>query len=48
MAHIAVIGAGHIGGRLGDIWQRTGQSVTFGVREPEGRGGNGQFQVLQR
>jgi predicted dinucleotide-binding enzyme len=42
MARIAVIGAGHIGGTLGDIWQRTGHVVTFGVREPEGRGGDGQ------
>lgn len=37
MARIAVLGAGNIGGTLGDIWRRAGHDVTFGVREPEGR-----------
>lgn len=42
MARIAVIGAGNIGGTLGEIWQRAGHDVTYGVREPEGRGSAGQ------
>ena len=29
MARIAVIGAGHIGGTLGDTWRRAGHQVTF-------------------
>jgi predicted dinucleotide-binding enzyme len=32
MARIAVIGAGNIGGTLGDAWRRAGHDVTFGVR----------------
>jgi len=37
MARIAVIGAGNIGGTLGDAWQRAGHEVTYGVRESAGR-----------
>jgi predicted dinucleotide-binding enzyme len=33
MARIAVIGAGNIGGTLGNAWQRAGHDVTFGVRD---------------
>jgi predicted dinucleotide-binding enzyme len=33
MARIAVIGAGNIGGTLGNAWQRAGHAVTFGVRD---------------
>jgi len=34
---IAVIGAGNIGGTLGDAWKRAGHEVTFGVREGSAR-----------
>jgi len=34
MARIAVIGAGNIGGTLGDAWRHAGHQVTFGVRDP--------------
>lgn len=41
MARIAVIGAGNIGGTLGDAWRRAGHEVTFGVRDPGGRSEDG-------
>jgi predicted dinucleotide-binding enzyme len=34
MTRIAVIGAGNIGGTLGDVWRRAGHEVTYGVRNP--------------
>ena len=37
MARIAVIGAGKIGGTLGDVWRRAGHEVTFGVRDAADR-----------
>jgi predicted dinucleotide-binding enzyme len=37
MARIAVIGAGKIGGTIGDAWRRAGHDVTFGVRDADGR-----------
>jgi 8-hydroxy-5-deazaflavin:NADPH oxidoreductase len=41
MARIAVIGAGNIGGTLGDVWRRAGHEVTFGVRDPGERSEDG-------
>jgi len=37
MANIAVLGAGRIGGTIGDAWRRAGHQVTFGVLNPGGR-----------
>ena len=37
MARIAVLGAGRIGGTIGDAWLRRGHQVTFGVRDPAER-----------
>ena len=48
MARIAVIGAGHLGGTLGDTWRRAGHQVTFGVRDPEGRQEEGRRFVSPR
>jgi len=48
MARIAVIGAGNIGGTLGEAWTRAGHEVTFGVRDPDGRDGReGRFATPQ-
>ena len=33
--HIAVLGAGNIGGALGRKWVAAGHTVTFGVRDPQ-------------
>lgn len=33
--HVAVIGAGNIGGTLGRGWAQAGHDVTFGVRDPD-------------
>jgi predicted dinucleotide-binding enzyme len=41
MARIAVLGAGRIGGTIGDAWRRAGHDVTFGVRDAAGRDGGG-------
>lgn len=35
---IAVIGAGNVGGRLGQLWAANGHEVVIGVREPRGPG----------
>ena len=37
---IAVIGAGNIGGTLGDKWARAGQQVVYGLRDPSKRAGS--------
>jgi 8-hydroxy-5-deazaflavin:NADPH oxidoreductase len=36
---LGIIGAGNVGKALAAGWLRAGHSVTFGVREPEGAGG---------
>jgi 8-hydroxy-5-deazaflavin:NADPH oxidoreductase len=40
---IAVIGAGNVGGTLGQAWQRRGHEITYGVRDP----GDNRYQLLQ-
>jgi 8-hydroxy-5-deazaflavin:NADPH oxidoreductase len=36
---IAVIGAGHIGGTLGEKWQAAGHHVVYGLRDPSKKAG---------
>lgn len=36
---VAVIGAGNIGGTIGDKWHKAGHEVTYGLREPEKKEG---------
>jgi len=32
--HIAIIGAGNVGGALGKGWARAGHALTYGVPDP--------------
>src|SRR5262245_61563799 len=41
MARIAVLGAGRIGGTIGDAWRHAGHAVTFGIRDPGARAQEG-------
>ena len=34
---IGIVGAGNVGGTLGEAWAKRGHSVMFGVREPQGK-----------
>src|SRR5437868_14206589 len=36
---IAIVGAGHIGGTIGEQWSKAGHEVTFGLRDPSKRPG---------